>query len=174
VDLSCVIVDDNAEFLEAARSLLEREGVKVVGVAATCADALRRVAELRPQVVLVDVDLGGESGFDVTRGIAKAIGTTVILISTHAEDDFAELRPRVVLVDIDLGGESGFDVARQIAKAAGATVILISTHAEDDLAELIAESPAVGFISKSELSAYAIQGLVGRESDDGASAPPGM
>ena len=129
VDLSCVIVDDNAEFLEAARSLLEREGVKVVGVAATCADALRRVAELRPQVVLVDVDLGGESGFDVTRGIAKAIGTTVILISTHAEDD---------------------------------------------LAELIAESPAVGFISKSELSAYAIQGLVGRESDDGASAPPGM
>jgi DNA-binding NarL/FixJ family response regulator len=124
VDLSCVIVDDNFEFLEAARSLLEREGVAVVGVAATGADALRRVAELGP---------------------------------------------RVVLVDIDLGGESGFDVARQIAKAAGATVILISTHAEDDLAELIAESPAAGFISKSELSAHAIQGLADGHSEDGAS-----
>jgi CheY-like chemotaxis protein len=128
VDLSCLIVDDNAEYLEAARSLLEREGVTVVGVAATASDALERVGELRPQVALVDIDLGADSGFEVARGIAKAAPTVVILISTHAEDDFAEL---------------------------------------------IAESPAAGFISKSELSARAIQGLVGGQSGDGASATPG-
>ena len=41
-----------------------------------------------------------------------------------------------------------------------ATVILISTHAEDDLADLIAESPAIGFLPKSELSAAAIRGML--------------
>jgi hypothetical protein len=51
-------------------------------------------------------------------------------------------------------------------------VILISTHAEDDFAELIADSPAAGFISKSELSADAIHRLLG-QSEDGASATPG-
>jgi DNA-binding NarL/FixJ family response regulator len=128
VRLSCLIVDDNLGFLEAARSLLEREGLAVVGVAATASDALRRVGELRPQVVLVDVDLGGDSGFDVARRITKAARTSVILISTHAEDDFAEM---------------------------------------------IVESPAAGFISKSELSARAIQGLVEGCSESGASATPG-
>jgi hypothetical protein len=56
---------------------------------------------------------------------------------------------------------------------APASLILISTHAEDDYAELIAESPVAGFISKSALSAHAIQCLVGGRPGDGASATPG-
>ncbi len=63
--LRCVIVDDSARFLEAARALLEREGVDVVGVASTIAEALRLVDEVRPDVTLVDIDLGAESGFDL-------------------------------------------------------------------------------------------------------------
>jgi two-component system, NarL family, nitrate/nitrite response regulator NarL len=39
------------------------------------------------------------------------------------------------------------------------TVILISTHTEDDYADLIAETPAAGFVPKSELSALAIRKL---------------
>jgi CheY-like chemotaxis protein len=128
VALSLVIVDDSVEFLEAARSLLEREGVAVVGVAATGSDALERVGELRPQVALVDIDLGADSGFEVARRIAKAASTSVILISTRAEDDWAEL---------------------------------------------IGESAAVGFISKSELSAHAIRDLVDCQPGNGASAIPG-
>jgi CheY-like chemotaxis protein len=57
-----LIVDDNPLFLEAARDLLEREGQHVVGVAATSAEALQRAEELRPEVVLVDIMLGSESG----------------------------------------------------------------------------------------------------------------
>jgi DNA-binding NarL/FixJ family response regulator len=91
VEVSCVIVDDSVEFLEAARSLLEREGLRVVGVVATACHAVERLRELRPQVVLVDIDLGRESGFEIARRIAKSVPTSVILISTHAEDDFAEL-----------------------------------------------------------------------------------
>jgi DNA-binding NarL/FixJ family response regulator len=89
-----LIVDDNRLFLEAARGLLEREGLRVLGVAATSTEALQRAEELRPQVVLVDITLGGESGFDLARSLAERSrggGPTVILISTHAEADFADL-----------------------------------------------------------------------------------
>src|SRR3954452_19837424 len=55
VCLRCLIVDDNAPFLEAAASLLEREGIEVVGVASTGDEALRHAQELRPDVALVDI-----------------------------------------------------------------------------------------------------------------------
>jgi DNA-binding NarL/FixJ family response regulator len=87
-----LIVDDNWLFLEAARDRLEREGLRVVGVAATSAEALRQVEELRPEVVLVDVMLGGESGFELARSLAahhRDGGPAVILISTHSAADFA-------------------------------------------------------------------------------------
>ncbi len=74
------------------------------------------------------------------------------------------LRPDVILVDIGLGDESGFDLARlltQDGQAGGDEVILISARAEIDYAELIAESPAAGFLVKSELSAQAIRRILG-------------
>jgi CheY-like chemotaxis protein len=92
--LRCLLVDDNVPFLEAARGMLEREGLDVVAVASTSADALRRVDELRPDVILVDIDLGEESGFDLAirlAGDAVAQPSQVILMSTYAEEDFAAL-----------------------------------------------------------------------------------
>ena len=68
--LGVLIVDDNRLFLEAARDRLERGGLRVVGVAATSAEALQRAAELQPEVVLVDVVLGAESGFELARRLA--------------------------------------------------------------------------------------------------------
>ena len=86
VQIRCLIVDDQEPFLDAARLLLEREGVAVVGVATTSAEALRLERELRPDVVLVDIRLGNESGFD----LARRLTATVILISTHAQSEYAE------------------------------------------------------------------------------------
>jgi DNA-binding NarL/FixJ family response regulator len=92
--LRCMIVDDSPRFLEAARGLLEREGVTVVGVASTGSDAVQRIRELRPDVTLLDIDLGTESGFEVARRLQRETGpgpSPVILISTHGEQDFADL-----------------------------------------------------------------------------------
>jgi len=93
VPLRCLIVDDNPYFLEAAADLLRREGLTVVGVASAGADALRQSRELRPDIVLVDIMLGHESGVDLARQLAAASsgGPAIILISTHAEADFADL-----------------------------------------------------------------------------------
>lgn len=92
--LRCLIVDDSPQFVEAARGLLEREGIVVVGAASTSAEALRRAEELKPDVTLVDVDLGHESGFDLVRRLHShtSLGPSrTILISTYAEEDFADL-----------------------------------------------------------------------------------
>jgi DNA-binding NarL/FixJ family response regulator len=92
--LRAFIVDDSPRFLDAARGLLDREGIAVVGVASTGTEAVQRIAQLQPDVVLVDIDLGGQSGFDVARQLNRAVPQApprMILISTHAEQDYADL-----------------------------------------------------------------------------------
>src|SRR5258708_6071182 len=71
------------------------------------------------------------------------------------------LEPDVVLVDIVLGDEDGIALAQQLfARTPSTRIILISSYARDDLGELIADSPAVGFLPKSELGADAIARLL--------------
>jgi two-component system, NarL family, nitrate/nitrite response regulator NarL len=91
--LRCLIVDDNAAFLEEAAALLRREGLAVAGLASTAREALEQAQELQPDVALVDILLGPESGFELARRLVEADGArlNVILISTHAEADFADL-----------------------------------------------------------------------------------
>jgi len=94
VALRCLIVDDTLSFCEAARDLLEGQGVTVVGCASSRAEAVRSVRELRPEVALVDIDLGADSGFDLVRRLADDIdgdAPRVILISTHDEREFVKL-----------------------------------------------------------------------------------
>jgi len=85
-----LIVDDNESFLEVARGLLEQEGLLVVGVASASAEAFRQVQSLDPDVVLVDIFLGDESGLELARRLVVD-GRTVILLSTHPEEDLAAL-----------------------------------------------------------------------------------
>jgi DNA-binding NarL/FixJ family response regulator len=92
--LRCLIVDDSLLYLEAARALLEREGIDVAGVASKAADAMQQAEALRPDVILVDIVLGEESGLDLVRRLSedsRAGGPALILISTHTEADFSAL-----------------------------------------------------------------------------------
>jgi CheY-like chemotaxis protein len=88
VALRCLIVDDNARFRETARTLLRRDGLDVVGVASSSGEALALVAELQPDVTLVDVFLGEEDGVDLARRLvtgSDGVRCPVILISTYSE-----------------------------------------------------------------------------------------
>jgi len=72
-----------------------------------------------------------------------------------------QLQPDVALVDVQLGDEDGLELARRFAANALATrVILISTHSKDELGELVVDSPAVGFLSKADISAAAVRQLL--------------
>jgi CheY-like chemotaxis protein len=90
----CLIVDDNERFLAVAQVHLSRGGLEVVDTAMSQAEASRRAKALRPDVVLVDISLGRESGFDVVRRLVEDVPVldgSVVLISTHDGDDFADL-----------------------------------------------------------------------------------
>jgi DNA-binding NarL/FixJ family response regulator len=90
--LRCIIVDDSPAFTCAASALLRSQGVDVIGAAATGREAARLAVSARPDVALVDIELGGEDGFEVARRLFEACaGSKVILISTHAWDDYREL-----------------------------------------------------------------------------------
>jgi DNA-binding NarL/FixJ family response regulator len=93
VALRCLIVDDNALFLRGAADLLRREGLDVIGVASNSAEAMQLVSELRPDVILVDIDLGDEDGLEIARQLSDnpAVQSKIILISTHSEEDLAQL-----------------------------------------------------------------------------------
>jgi len=94
VTLRCLLVDDSLDFLCAARTLLEQEGLRIVGVASTGAEALVRAAELRPDVTLIDVDLGTTDGFELARQLAghpNLDAGHLVLISVNAEEDLTDL-----------------------------------------------------------------------------------
>lgn len=94
VTSTVLIVDDSPRFLEASSSLLARGGLDVVGVASTISEALAEVDRLKPDIVLVDIHLAGESGFELSRRLLGSDATAahrVVLMSTHAQADFAEL-----------------------------------------------------------------------------------
>ena len=71
--MRCLIVDDSASFRTAAAMMLDSGGVEVVGVASNSAEAMVFCRELQPDVVLVDVALGVESGFDLTEELHRQI-----------------------------------------------------------------------------------------------------
>jgi DNA-binding NarL/FixJ family response regulator len=121
--LRCLIVDDQPSFCDAARELLEDQGLAVVGCATSSAEALRSAQELRPDVALVDLDLGPDSGFDLARRLAEVDGNPprVILVSTHNEWEFAKL--------IESSPAIGF-VAKTQLSAARIRQLLDSTHGD--------------------------------------------
>jgi CheY-like chemotaxis protein len=93
--IRCLIVDDNQRFAQTARELLQEDGIDVLAVAGGGEEAVRLARELRPDLALVDIDLGAESGLDVACRLRAdepgALADAVILISTYAQDEFGEL-----------------------------------------------------------------------------------
>lgn len=120
MSIRCLIVDDNSCFRQEMGGLLEEQGIDVVGGAASGAEALEQIAELGPDVALIDIDLGAESGLALARLVRETPGRD------------------------------------------GAKVILISTHDETAFADLIDQSSALGFLSKTELSAATIRRMLAR------------
>lgn len=90
--MHCLIVDDSPQFRAAASGMLERAGI-TVDLACNGAEALQCYRNHPPDVTLVDVDLGAESGFDVAEELHRCepAGIPVIMISTHSELDLAEM-----------------------------------------------------------------------------------
>lgn len=90
----CLIVDDSPMFCAAVREMLEAAGMTVVATVSTLLTAVEAAATYAPDLILVDIDLGGESGFDVVEALHRMQAPqqpALLLVSTHDRDDFAEM-----------------------------------------------------------------------------------
>jgi len=86
--ITVAVVDDHPLFRRGIISLLETlDAVTVVGDAATTEEALELVATATPDVVLMDLDLGGESGIDATKAVVRQRPGTAVLVLTMLGDD---------------------------------------------------------------------------------------
>ena len=101
VTSTVLVVDDHPSFRATARAVLEAEGFDVVGEATSGPEALERAAELRPDVVLLDVQLPELDGFEVAARLgANGSSPTVVLVSSRDAADYGCL--------IEQSGARGF------------------------------------------------------------------
>jgi DNA-binding NarL/FixJ family response regulator len=86
-----LIVDDQAPFRAAARAVVEAtDGFEVVGESATGEASVEAARQLKPDLVLMDVNLPGINGLDATRQILRQSDTVVVLLlSTYEEEEYA-------------------------------------------------------------------------------------
>lgn len=114
--IKILLVDDHAMFRAGIRALIEgEERLKVVGEASSGDEAVDRVRELKPDIVIMDLAMPGSNGLEATRRIsALELNTSVLVLTVHAEEEY--------LVPVVEAGASGY---------------LTKTSADTDLLEAI-------------------------------------
>jgi DNA-binding NarL/FixJ family response regulator len=112
-----LVVDDHPSFRASARAILVAEGFDVVGEAGDCERALAEALRLRPDVVLLDVQLRDGDGFEVARRLALANGNApqVVMTSSREAADYGTLVGRC--------GARGFVPKDQLSGAAIAALL---------------------------------------------------
>jgi DNA-binding NarL/FixJ family response regulator len=105
-----LIVDDHPAFRLSARAVLEADGYEIVGEATDGTTALALVRSLRPDLVLLDVQLPDMSGFDVCEECGDLAETVIVLVSTRDASDYGDLieasRARGFIAKAELTGEA--------------------------------------------------------------------
>jgi DNA-binding NarL/FixJ family response regulator len=116
VRLTVLIVDDHADFRESARALLEADGFDVVGEAADGGEAIAEVERLRPDVVLLDIQLPDQDGFVVAERLASGPASPAIVLISGREA--ATYGPRIARASA-----RGFIPKRALSGAALASLV---------------------------------------------------
>jgi DNA-binding NarL/FixJ family response regulator len=106
-----LIVDDSGGFRRSARLLLEDDGFEVVGEAEDGRGAIELVERLHPALVVLDVQLAQDNGFDVAEALsARPDPPLVVMVSTRAAASYADrlatTSARGFIAKADLSGEA--------------------------------------------------------------------
>ncbi len=90
--ISVMIVDDHAQLRETLRDRLDAEsGMEVVGTVSNAGDAIERAQDLRPDVVLMDIDMPGQSSFEAAKALKRSTpSTSIIFLSAFFHDRYIE------------------------------------------------------------------------------------
>lgn len=121
-----LIVDDHPLFREGLRQIIERDpDLTVCGEAASAAEALEAIPQMRPDLVLADISLGGTSGIDLIKAIKNDYDELpVLVVSMHEESLYAERALRAGAMGYLMKHEPGKTVKAAIHKVLGGEMYL--------------------------------------------------
>jgi two-component system, NarL family, response regulator NreC len=90
IQIRCILVDDHTLFREGLRRVLEAEtDIQIVGEASNASEAVARVRELHPDVVLIDIGMPGMSSFEAARIINReSPGTRLIFLTMYEDEEY--------------------------------------------------------------------------------------
>ncbi len=149
VDIRILIIDDHTILRSGLCMLLEsRPGLQVVGEAANRNDALVIARQEQPALILLDLDLGGESGLDVLPELMRVVPEARVIILTGTQDS----------------------ALHQQAIQRGARGVVIKDQAAEVLHAAITQVQAGGIWLDPQLTAHMLSGIAG--SSKGAGLDP--
>ncbi len=121
-DVRVLIVDDQTPFREASRMVVEMtDGFEVCGEATNGTEAIELVEQLRPDLVLMDVQMPGIDGIETTRRItALPEPPAVVVMSTHESGDYETVAVAAGAVGFVPKSEFGFDTLEAMWELASA------------------------------------------------------
>ena len=135
--IKLMLVDDHRTLREGLRRALEEEGFDVVGEASDGYDAVRRVPELNPDVILMDVSMPNVGGIEATRRIvANEPGRRVVMLTMHADRDIVEMAIKAGAVGYLTKDCSIEELADAMRMAAGGETALSPALAQTMLTEV--------------------------------------
>jgi DNA-binding NarL/FixJ family response regulator len=161
-EIRVLVVDDHDLFREGLKTLLEEEGVHVIGEAGSGNEAVAMVQELAPEIVLMDLDMPGMGGVEATREISSHAPLTRVVVLTISDDDSD-------VMDAILAGACGYllkdssvpDLLRGIAAASVGESLISPTIAAKMLQRIRAGGtlPEAAVAVRTELSNREIEVL---------------
>ncbi|MDB6121679.1 MAG: Two component transcriptional regulator, LuxR family [Pedosphaera sp.] len=160
-----LIVDDHPLFREGLRQMIDRNPELIVcGEAADAVEALQGIEELKPDLVLVDISLGGASGIDLIKNIKiKYDELPVLVVSMHDESLYAERALRAGAMGYVMKHEPAKTVKAAICKVLGGDIHLSERMSTSMLSKLMrgkGEKPvsALETLSDRELEVFKMLG----------------
>src|SRR5438045_2038570 len=138
-----LIVDDHPLFREGLRRMIDRTvGLMVCGEVADAAAALKAIPELKPDLVLVDISLGGTNGIDLIKSLkSKYDDLPVLVISMHDESLYAERALRAGALGYIMKNAPAKTVKSAIFKVLGGEMFLSGKMSSSVLAKLMRGKP---------------------------------
>jgi DNA-binding NarL/FixJ family response regulator len=134
-----LIVDDHPLFREGLQQMIDRNPDLIVcGEAAAAAEALDSIQEQKPDLVLVDISLGGSSGIDLVKTIkAKYDDLPILVVSMHDESLYAERALRAGAMGYVMKHEPAKTVKAAISKVLGGDIYLSERMSSSMLSKLM-------------------------------------
>ncbi len=123
--LRILLADDHLVFRQGLKSLLEREGLQIIGEAADGQEAIRRARDLSPDVAVLDLAMPLLNGLDAAREIVRASPRTrPILLTMHTEDPYVMEALRAGIKGYVLKTQPSTDVVQAIQEVARGRIYL--------------------------------------------------